>query len=175
MPKFEMTEDASRFWTVVFGAVTTVGLLFGGVYSLMEYWDGRERTLHEQEQQRVALSSQNEATRLAAQQAFATKHLETCSEAARLAATIATSTGNERAMALQNFLVLYWGPLAVVEGSDVEGTMVQLGKCLADKCPDSQLRQLSLDLAHACRKEVEKNFEVHLPELPPRTLAPKSR
>ena len=171
MPKFEMTEDASRFWTVVFGAVTTVGLLFGGVYSLIEYWDGREREIREQEQQRVVLSSQNEATRLAARQAFANKHLETCAEAARLAATIATSTGTARAAATQSFLVLYWGPLAVVEGSEVEGRMVELGNCLADKCADDQLRRLSLDLAHACRKEVEKNFEVHLPDLPARTIA----
>jgi hypothetical protein len=171
MPKFEMTEDASRFWTVVFGAVTTVGLLFGGVYSLIEYWDGRERALQEQEQQRVVLGSQNEATRLAARQTFANKHLETCAEAARLAATIATSTGQARTAAIQSFLVLYWGPLAVVEGSAVESMMVQLGTCLADKCTDDQLRRLSLDLAHACRKEVEQNFEVHLPELPPRTIA----
>jgi hypothetical protein len=170
MPKFQMTEDASRFWTVVFGAVTTIGLLSGGVYSLIEYWDGRERELREQEQQRVVLSSQNEATRLAARQAFANKHLETCSEAARLAATIATSTGNPRAAAIQSFLVLYWGPLGVVEGPDVEGSMVQFGNCLRNDCAPDQLRRLSLNLAHACRNEVEKNFEVHLPDLPPRTL-----
>ena len=168
-----MSEDSSRYWTVVFGAATTIGLLFGGVYSLVEYWDGRERALLEQEQQRVVLQSQNEATRLAAREAFANKHLETCSEAARLAATIATSTGKERTTATQSFLVLYWGPLGVVEGSDVEASMVQFGNCLDERCAESQLRKLSLDLAHACRKEVEKNFEVHLPELPARTLAPK--
>jgi hypothetical protein len=173
MAKFEMSEDASRFWTVVFGAATTIGLLFGGVYSLIEYWDSHDRALRDQEQQRVVLISQNEATRLAAREAFATKHLETCSEASRLAATIATSAGTARTTAVQSLLVLYWGPLAVVEGPEVEASMVQIGNCLANECARDQLQRLSLTLAHACRSEVEKNFEVHLPELPARTLAPK--
>ena len=39
-----MSEDSARFWSVIFGGVTTIGLVLGGTYTVIQYFDSRKRT-----------------------------------------------------------------------------------------------------------------------------------
>jgi len=38
-----MSEDSARFWSVIFGGVTTIGLVLGGTYTVIQYFDSRKK------------------------------------------------------------------------------------------------------------------------------------
>jgi hypothetical protein len=87
-------------------------------------------------------------------------------DATSAAATLATSDDEtKRSTAAAEFWKLYWGPLALVEDREVEATMVQFGDCLATRCPQAQLQQLSLALAHTCRNSLAKSWKLTLDQL----------
>lgn len=169
--KLSMSEGAARFWTTVFAGVTAISLIAAGLYSLVQYFDAKDRERESRDKDRAALQLQIRATSLAAKQAFNNKHLELCAEAAIAAGTVAT-TKNEakKRMAQDDFWRLYWGPLGIVEDSEVAAAMVAFGKCLEGDCGQRPPRLRALDLAHACRVEVSRDFQIDLPALPDRPL-----
>jgi hypothetical protein len=114
---------------------------------------------------RTAIELQVAATRLAARQSFNSKHLELCTEAAGDAGTIAkTEDTNKKRSATDNFWRLYWGPLAIVEETEVAQAMVAFGQCLDGRCNGSSLTNLAINIAHACRAEVSRDFDIKLSE-----------
>jgi len=158
MIKLSLDEGAARFWTAFFGGITALALVGGGVYSLVQYIGGKE-------QDRRNVQVQLATATLAAKQGFNTKHLELCAQAAGAAGTIAASKDEtKRRSAEDEFWRLYWGPLGIVEQSDVATAMVAFGKCLREKCENS-LTTLALEIAHACRAEVSKDFDINLPKV----------
>jgi len=162
-----MSEDASRFWTAFFALVTTVGLIGGGIYSVMQYFDARRADLAKANQDAKTLALQVDAAQLEAKKPFYGQYLELCSEASTAAATIATTTDPKKKLqASEVFWRLYWGPLGIVEDQGVEGAMVGFGNCLKGKCEGGTLRMLSLDLAHKCRAGVSDSWNLKLPDLP---------
>ena len=171
--KLSMSEGVARFWTTVFAGVTAVSLIAAGLYSLVQYFDAKDRERESRDKDRAALQLQVQATALAAKQAFHNKHLELCAEATIAASTIATTKDESRKRAaLDDFWRLYWGPLGIVEDSEVEGAMVAFGECLEGNCGERPPRLRALDLARACRVEVSRDFQVKLQALPERPLAP---
>jgi hypothetical protein len=156
-----ISEGTARFWNVVFGGITAVSLLAAGGYTLVQHFENKEK-------ESVSRQLQIATAVLAAKEGFNTKHLELCSEATAAAGTIATSKDTaKKQLAEDTFWRLYWGALGIVEGSDVEKAMVAFGECLRGSCARPPTF-LALDLAHACRAEVSKDFELKLPDLPKR-------
>ncbi len=81
-------------------------------------------------------------------------------------AIIATSdSGVSRKEAEATFWELYWGPLALVEDRAVEAAMVRFRDCLIQQCPQDELQQLSLALAHTCRQSLAESWDLTLEEL----------
>ena len=163
--KLSMSEGSARFWSTIFGGITAIGLIAAGLYSVVQYFDTRER-------EGRTLQLQVQATALAAKQAFHGKHLELCAEATTAAGTIATTQdANKKRLAQDDFWRLYWGPLGIVEDAEVAEAMVAFGKCIGGECGDRPARRRALDLAHACRAEVSKDFQIDLPVVPDRPVA----
>src|SRR5215203_5472586 len=173
--KFSMSEGSARFWTAVFGGITAISLVAAGMYTLFEYFDAKQRENEARDKDRAALQLQIAATALSAKQAFNNKHLDLCAEAAIAAGTVATTRdAGKRREAEDDFWRLYWGPLGIVEDSEVANAMVAFGQCLEGTCRDRPVKQLALGLAHACRVEVSRDFQIQLPTVPDRPL-PKAK
>jgi hypothetical protein len=154
-----MSDAGARFWTVVFGGVTAVGLVFGGVYTAIQYFDSRTKDS-------ATYALQVATAQLEAKQPYYSKHLELCSEASTAAATIATSKDpRTKKAASEDFWRLYWGPIGMVEETEVGNAMIAFGNCLQGSC-QKDIEQLSLDLAHGCRAEVSRHFSLNLPAPP---------
>jgi hypothetical protein len=170
--KPSMGEGTARFWTAVFGGITAVGLVAAGVYTLFQYIDSKEKDRESRDKDRTALQLQIATTSFAAKQAFNSKHLELCAQATGDAGTIGTSKDKgQLRLARDDFWRLYWGPLGIVEESQVARAMVDFGACLDGKRCDGQLTSLALNLAHACRAEVSNDFQLDLPRVPNRPSA----
>jgi len=158
-----MSEDSARFWSVIFGGVTTIGLVLGGTYTVIQYFDSRKK-----DAQTYAL--QAATAQLEARKPSYSTHLDLCSQASIAAATIATTKDpQKKKAATEDFWRLYWGPLGMVEENEVGSAMIVFGKCLRGACQQS-FEQLSLSLAHSCRSEVSRHFELSLPPLPDKSL-----
>jgi hypothetical protein len=158
-----MNEAGARFWTVLFGGITAIGLVFGGIYTVIQYFDSRAK-----EAQTYAL--QAATAKLEAKKPYYSTHLDLCSEASIAAATIATTKDpQKKKAATEDFWRLYWGPLGMVEETEVATAMIDFGKCLRGTC-QQDLEQLSLALAHGCRTEISRHFDLTLPPLPNKNL-----
>jgi hypothetical protein len=162
-----MTADAARFYTALFSALTIVGVIVGGAYSIFQYFDARDRENRTYELQ-VA------AAQLEARKPFFSKHLDLCSEASNAASTITTTNDpKNRQAAIENFWRLWDGPLAIVEDNRVAFAMIEFGECLKKRECKSRLAVLSIQLSHSCRQEISDHFDLHLPQLPDKPNAEK--
>lgn len=104
---------------------------------------------------------QSETRRIEATKPFLERQLALYTEVTQLASTIATTSDTKKKdKALDRFWSLYWGELALVEDAFVEGAMVKLGDALRNKASDDELKQLALDLAHACRNSLARSWGV---------------
>jgi len=165
--KPSMDEGSSRFWSAVFGGVTAVGLVAAGVFTVVQYLDSKAAERAGRDKDREAVQLQIATTEFSAKQAFNSKHLELCAQAAGDAGTIATTKDpSKRRLAQEDFWQLYWGPLGIVEETGVANAMVAFGQCIEYSCEDAKM--LALKLAHACREEVSKDFHIVLPTVPER-------
>lgn len=82
-------------------------------------------------------------------------------EAATAAATIASSAdAAQRRQAEATFWMLYWGPLVMVESTDVSGAMKAFGRCIsgAEKCTGADLQNRSLALASALEASILRTW-----------------
>ena len=104
------------------------------------------------------------------------KQLNYYLEATRAAASIAVLLNEETDTSKVEwqkervrFWQLYYGELVVVEDPEVSKAMVAFGKCLRQyelsQCDQKTLKQLSLDLAQACRTSVGKSWKEPLGKL----------
>ena len=82
------------------------------------------------------------------------KKLEWCEEAVETASYIANSEKPSKEKK-QRFWELYWGVLGMVERDDISKAMIEYGKALE---ANEKLTQKSLDIAHACRKELSNDW-----------------
>lgn len=110
-----------------------------------------------------ATRARAEAQRLEASKPFLERQLALYSEATQVAARIATSDDDSvKIAAIERFWQLYWGELALVEDVGVEKAMSRFGIALELMELEGQLPELSLELAHACRKSLAKSWGVEL-------------
>lgn len=145
MPKGgAMGEGLIELGKVVVAAVTAMSTLLGIAW-----------------QWRQAQIARSNSALFEARQPFLTRQLELYGETAKVAARIATS-GDEAELsdARSRFWQLYWGELALVEDRDVEAAMVAFGDALKDDARQSKLQPLSLDLAHAIRRSLDRSWGI---------------
>ena len=143
-------------WLKILGLVGLVGGFVWGVYQWRDKSD-RELAQARFEAERLATSRKIEATK-----PFLERQLKLYTEASQVAATLATTPDNkERSKATKRFWELYWGDLALVENQGVEAAMVALGDALSRNSPQTELQQLSLRLARACRISLDRSWGIH--------------
>ena len=100
-------------------------------------------------------------------EAFLAKQMELCFEASTVVATLAM-TVSKKAFdeAHARFLVLFWGPLSIIENRGVSNAMIQFRKALnasieqGERLPLNRLRYLSYHLAKEVQTLVLKAREI---------------
>jgi hypothetical protein len=140
--------------------------LVGALGALLSFawgvWVWRDQSISrlrqtETENERLAESRRVEATK-----PFLERQLKLYTEAAQVAALIATSSDASTVVkSTERFWQLYWGELALVENREVEAAMVQYGTALDNPTDRATLRQRSLDLATACRRSLDRSWGIN--------------
>lgn len=134
-------------------ALLAIAAFAWGVYT---YRQTAEQRLAEEMAEAVRTA---ETRRIEATQAFLQMQLALYTEATVIVAKIANSDNQQEvAAATRRFHELYWGELALVERDAVATAMVAFRDALQANAPQSALRPLSLDLAHACRDELAASW-----------------
>lgn len=140
-------------------AATLVGVVASFFWGVYVWKDKSEREIAQQRTDAERLSA---TRRIEATKPFLERQLKLYTEASQVAAAIATTSDNAaRGKAVNRFWQLYWGELALVENTEVEAAMVAFGAGLNNKASPSELQQLSLTLAHACRFSLDKSWGIH--------------
>lgn len=143
---------------VVFRYTAFMGAAITFAWGAFQYFHGidLERAKQRQEQE-----SATAVQKIAAFQPFLVRQLKLFEEATQTAAFIATVPDSpERPKMLERFEQLYWGELALVEHGRVEVAMVNFREGLKSGASAEDLQLLSLDIAHACREELAKSWNV---------------
>ena len=120
---------------------------------------------------RIIQNAQAETRRIEATRPFLDRQLNLYTVATQAAATLATSSDEEALQeAKKRFWSLYWGELALVEDNGVAEAMEYFGYALERESAGTELKTLSLQLAHACRDSLAESWGVkqwHNPHTPP--------
>ena len=160
-----MTENEHQTQELRLKRIDTFIAAFGAVGVVASIWIGFSGLTSQSREQTTALK--NEWSRK-----FYDEKLALYSQATEAAAKLATlkSKGapeNQIEDAKMQFKILYWGPMCVTEGNDVESAMVLFQRGVDAGATPQQLEQLSLLLAHVCKNEA------HLLYLPTEGVASK--
>jgi hypothetical protein len=153
--------------------ITAIVAVVGVWLSIKQYNDGaKERQAEQGRIDRQRVQAQIDAQNLDARHALWDRQIDVYFQAAKAAATIATSTDPKAVNAAKEvFWNLYWGPLAVAEDKlltrpqkeledRVEFNMVTFGEMMRDSKKTKQdLQQQSLKLAHALAMSIESVFQ----------------
>jgi hypothetical protein len=151
--KFERQGIIVRYLTIL-GAVAAF------LWGAFTYFDGTRR---ERLKQLDELAQATAVQKIEASKPFLDRQLKLFEQATQCAAFIATSLDDskERADRVERFWQLYWGELALVEHGEVERAMKRFGDALRKEQPDTnELQRLSLGIAHACRDELAKSWNI---------------
>ncbi len=139
-------------------SLTIMVTVLGFGFSVWQYTSeqAKDRAAAERQAIREAEASQREFMK-----PLLNKQQELYFEAATAAAVIASSPdAGERAQAERKFWTLYWGPLVMVESTDVSGAMKAFGRCISgeDKCSGSDTQNRSLALASTLEASILKTW-----------------
>lgn len=158
----EMSDGTARFWNCIFAGVTAIGLVGGGIYTLKQYFDAREKDSKTFEFQ--AHVAQTEA-----QKQYYSKVLDLCIDVTTMASAIATSPDTpKRRRAIDDFKRYRIGPMVVVESMELNTALGEFYQCLKDtKCavagqPDEKnaLLGLSFNIGTSCAHEIVHGFNL---------------
>jgi hypothetical protein len=150
-----ISEASSRLWDVVTKVIAAVGVITGGLWTVKKYFDDRanERSLAHQRAKTAEVE---------ARQPFSSRQLELYFEAVECASDIASGPWEQQGPHLAAFWRLYWGPLALVEDTNVSRAMIQFGKALEANASQGELKIYALELAHACRDSIAESWKITL-------------
>lgn len=145
---------------IIFRYATILGAVGAFLWGAFTYFDGTRR------ERLKRLDEQVQATavqKIAASKPFLDRQMKLFEEATQCAAYLATNPvgATNRVEREERFWQLYWGELALVEHGAVEAAMKQFGDALK-KAPvnTNELQRLSLGIAHACRNELAKSWDI---------------
>ncbi len=156
-----MTDEAARFWGCVFSAITAFALIGGGLYTLTQYFDTREKD-------RKTFEFQTTVAQIEAQKQYYSKVLDICVDLSKVTATIATSPDSaERREALTDFRRFFYGTAEIVENAELHQSILEFQKCLQTNCGAAgqtgvrnDLLRLSRNVANSCAHEIIHGFNV---------------
>ena len=155
----ETSAGGGRILKLIIAWLPVAAAVIGALWAGFLYFDGRAEKAREA--QAVAARQAAEA-RMKAEQPLAERKLKLLTEAASVAATLASAPMDSEAWkaAEARFLSLYLGELSTVEGPDVEDRMVKFRRALdahkTEPTPETahDLEQASVRLARAVRAEL---------------------
>jgi hypothetical protein len=167
-------EIPDRAWDIGLKIVATAGVLLGAFVGIGEY-------LYSQAQMATLETAKFEADQ---HKPILDRQIANYFEATTLAATIAlTDDQSERSKLQHEFFIKYFGPMVIIEdrgqsspsnkgeqpkysdNRNVESKMIAFGACLQKNCRSSQLKQLSLELADACRLSLLQDMQARVDAL----------
>ncbi len=139
--------------------IAALGAVASFIWGVWVWDDKSKKELVQAEKESLRLA---ESRRIESTKPFLERQLALYTEASQVAAVLATSIDDaDRRKAKERFWKLYWGELALVENSQVEASMVELGDALKLDKKQVELQQLSLNLAKACRNSLDRSWGVH--------------
>ena len=112
-----------------------------------------------------------QASKQSAMTPYLEKRLELYEQATRVAGLLCSSRDPEKIeRATEEFWMLYFGPMALVEDSEVEKAMVEFGYALTAHVDElrrskDQISKSALSLAVACRDSVSESWKLDLTPL----------
>lgn len=122
-------------------------------------WQYFRSEREKQEQRKNERDRDAHHRRIEATRPFLEQQLLFYLEATRVAAVIAVSREESAVCeATHRFKELFWGEVALVEDEEVEIAMLAFKSALDRELPASELEQMSLALAHACRDSLAKSW-----------------
>ncbi|MEK6324617.1 MAG: hypothetical protein AABN33_23500 [Acidobacteriota bacterium] len=147
--------------------VTVAGFGFG-IYQYraqqIQNRESQERLAHQESEAREKQSARDKEN---AQREFMKplldKQLSLYFEASSTAATIVKTTDEaERKKAINSFWRLYYGPLVIVESTEVSGAMKIFGHCLdgTEQCDEQELGDRALALATSLQKTLLNSWNM---------------
>jgi hypothetical protein len=140
MGPFALSKHQADFWDVAFKAIGGLVAIIGAILALSKYFDEREK------ENRVAL--------IEAQKPFSTKRQEVYFQLVSTTSTLANSNPSGPAWkeAEEQFWWLFWGVVPMVADDQVGSAVDAFHHAILDHREDGVLlRNLSMDLARACR------------------------
>lgn len=165
-----MTEQQDQIQELRLKRIDTLISVIGAVGVIASICFGFSQLVTQSKAQAKATDDQTAAIKDQWSRRFYDEKLAVYSRATEAAAGVAAlkSKGAPESQiedAEMQFKILYWGPMCITEGNDVETAMVRFQQGVDAGASASQLEQLSLDLAHICRNEAhvlynqEKGFD----------------
>jgi hypothetical protein len=91
-----------------------------------------------------------------AKKPYLLKKLEWCTEAVEMASSIANSKDDSK-ISEQRFWQIYWGVMGLVEHDEIRNAMIDFGNNISSG-KQCKLKEKSLAIAHACRKEMANDW-----------------
>jgi hypothetical protein len=139
-------------------SLTIIVTVLGFAFSVWQYTTEQEKSRQAEERQAIrdAEASQREFMK-----PLLDKQQQLYFEAATAASTFATSSDpKQRHEAQDKFWALYWGPLVMVESTEVSDAMMAFGRCVSgeEKCAESEVRNRSLKLASTLEQSILKTW-----------------
>jgi type II secretory pathway pseudopilin PulG len=157
----------SRYIPLISVLVTVAGFGFGIYQYRAQQIQNRESQERLANQESEARQKQSDRDKENAQREFMKplldKQLSLYFEASSTAATIVNTTDEaEKKKAINNFWRLYYGPLVMVESTDVSGAMKLFGFCLdgTEDCDEYALRDRALALATSLQKTLLNSWNM---------------
>lgn len=154
-------------WSVAISGLGVLGMLasiYFGFKGLQSQWETQNRNI---ETQNRYIETQNRNIENQWRQEFYKERLRIYSRATEAAARVAAlsqdansteANGKEFKRAVIEFNTLFWGPMCITEGEEVEEAMVRFAQGLTNKLPAEKLMQLALRLAHVCKNEAIREY-----------------
>jgi hypothetical protein len=139
-------------------SLTIIVTVLGFAFTVWQYTNEQSKSRQAAEQQAIrdAEASQREFMK-----PLLDKQQQLYFEAATAAATFATSPDpKQRRDAENTFWALYWGPLVMVESTEVSGVMMAFGRCVSgeEMCTNPEVRNRSLKLASTLEQSILKTW-----------------
>lgn len=162
---------------LVFKYLTIVSTIVTAAWAVYLYFEKKENELKDA-RNATAIAQQATAKELDLRRkefqiGFFQKSLDLYLEACRTVGALASAESPDTPAVkstVDRFYSLYWGDLSLVENREVESKMVEFEAAMRDwqakgGLATQGMRQLAYDLAHVCRQDLEKSFDLKLDEL----------
>lgn len=136
--------------------VNTILAVFGGLGVIASVYFGFSQLQRQSAAQTRAIEQQWNNT-------FYDERMKLYARATEAAGRIASLVRKESDQAeidgaIIEFRTLFWGPMCITEGTDVESAMVKFNTGISSNAGASALEQLALRLAHVCKNETHAYY-----------------